>query len=188
MSLLNLISNNEFNSQGFANRQYVQLGSGLSMQVLKAVDLNNGWVELTLQRYNSIKQESQITTHKVKDDGSYLPNNAVCANDIISVATVNNQLVVTEKGQQHQTNINLSDVFAEKPQLLRIRNRNNHWFTVVDKFQDSNRGLFMLQLQQVGTDCKTKMRSYYNNGSEYSEDRRFEKVFSLNDIVEIQYA
>ena len=66
MSLLNLISNDEFNSQGFANRQYVQLGSGLSMQVLKAVDLNNGWVELTLQRYNSIKQESQITTHKVK--------------------------------------------------------------------------------------------------------------------------
>ena len=45
MSLLNLISNDEFNSQGFPNRQYVQLGSGLSMQVLKAVDLNNGWVD-----------------------------------------------------------------------------------------------------------------------------------------------
>lgn len=188
MSLLNLISNDEFNSQGLRTASMYNSALAYQCMCLEAVDLNNGWVELTLQRYNSIKQESQITTHKVKDDGSYLPNNAVCANDIISVTTVNSQLVITEKGQQHQTNINLSDVLLKKPQLLRILNRNNHWFTVVDKFQDSNRGLFMLRMQQVGTDCKTKMRSYYNNGSEYSEDRRFEKVFSLNDIVEIQYA
>lgn len=189
MKLSTLLKNSEVNSVGFPARQYVQLGSGLSMQVNSIEPAYPGWVLLKLQRFYKKQQVIQYTELLVQEDGSFLPNaEHVCVNDVIAITTLDNDNQITPKGELHNyLCVDLSAVKRANPKIIRVRNRANHWYTIKDILEDTHRGVYMLQMEQTGGDSNYKIKSYYQNGREYLPNGHVNKLFSMYDIVEVQY-
>lgn len=189
MTLSVLLKNSETNTAGFPAKQYVQLGSGLSMQVNSIKPAQPGWVLLKLQRFYKKQQEIQYTDLLVQEDGSFLPDTQqLCVNDVIAVTTLENTNRVTYKGNLHdRLCVDLSLVKKSNPKIIRVCNRANHWYTVKDILEDTTRGIYMLQMEQTGGDSNYKLKSYYQNGREYLPNGHVNKLFSMYDIIEVQY-
>lgn len=187
MNISDLISNNQYAPNGYPIKQFIQLGSGLSMQVTGCEVHPNGWVNLKVQRYNRVRESLDTADLMVTESGGYLPNGAICINDVICVLNEDGSAQVTLKGSEHDAKVDLSTALEYKKQLMRVKTRGGYWYTVRDVFEDTRRGIFMLQLGQVGAECKLKMKHYYNDGLEFSE-AGYNKRFSVHDIVEVQIA
>ena len=189
MTLSALLKNSETNASGFPARRYVQLGSGISMQVNSIEQHHSGWLLLNLQRFYQKQQQIQYSTLLVQEDGSFLPNQQQpCINDVIAVTTLENETHITFKGHLHgDMCVDLAKVKNANPKIIRVRNRANHWYTVKDILEDIDRGIYMLQMEQTGGDSNYKMKSYYQNGREYLPNGHVNKMFSMYDIVEVQY-
>ena len=189
MTLSAMLKNSETNASGFPARQYVQLGSGLSMQVNSIEPAQPGWVLLKLQRFYKKQQEIQHTNLLVQEDGSFLPNQTrPCINDVIAVTTLDNSTHITHKGNLHGAMcVDLALVKKANPKIIRVCNRANHWYTVKDILEDTDRGIYMLQMEQTGGDSNYKLKSYYQNGREYLPNGHVNKMFSMYDIIEVQY-
>lgn len=189
MKLSTLLKNSEVNMMGFPARQYVQLGSGLSLQVNSIEPAQPGWVLLKLQRFYKKQQVTHYTELLVQEDGSFLPNaQDICVNDVIAVTTLDNVSEVTPKGKLHSyLSVDLSEIKKANPQIVRIRNRANHWYTVKDIFEDTRQGMYMIQMEQTIGEGDYKIKSFHQNGREYLPNGHVNKLFSMYDIIEVQY-
>lgn len=167
----------------------ITLATGMGYQVNTVGRSQNfpDLLELTLSRFDRNKNEKVYKKAIYHMDGHYLPTKERSPNDIVRFQNENYEGFLTPVGlSDTETIVDLSQVKLQIPRGLKIRTRNNVWYTVITMYFDAETGMYSLKTESLAGNNNERVNLYFKDGRTQKSSYSDKALYDPYDIVEIQ--